>query len=216
MGIILEAFDWDWEGAERMFKQAIAINPNHFDAHYEYGALLGRLNRLDEGEAELKKAIQIDPLSSRAYDQLGAIYSLKGETENAEEQYKKRDELNPIPPVTGSAIERAQKLIDRDGRLPQRLAILARAYFQSGQKSQAYKLLDELKQMYEESDIGNIALYLTRAYVFLGDKDQALDWFERAYERRDPLLITINVWISLDPIRQDPRFKSILTKMGLE
>jgi tetratricopeptide (TPR) repeat protein len=96
------------------------------------------------------------------------------------------------------------------------LAVLARAYIQSGQEAEAYKLFDELKQMYEESDIGNIALYTTLGYLYLDDKDQALKWFERAYEKRDPLLIAINTWTSLDPIRQDPRFKSILTKMGLE
>jgi tetratricopeptide (TPR) repeat protein len=124
--------------------------------------------------------------------------------------------LNPIPPTPGSAVERQQKLIDRDGRLPQRLAVLARAYIQSGQEAEAYKLLDELKQMYEESDVGNVALYTTRAYIYLDDKDQALTWLERAYEKRDPLLIAINTWTSLDPIRRDPRFKSILTKMGLE
>jgi len=215
MGVILEVFDWDWEGAEREFKQAMSLNPNHFDAHYEYGALLSRLKRLDGAEAELKKALQIDPLSSRAHDILGIIYRLKGEMEKAEEQYKKRDELNPIPPATGSAVERAQKLIERDGRLPQRLLVLARVYMQSGHEAEAYKLLDELKQMYEESDIGNIALYITRAYLYLDDKDQALEWLERAYKRRDPLLIAINTWTSLDPIRQDPRFQSILEKMGL-
>jgi serine/threonine protein kinase/Tfp pilus assembly protein PilF len=216
MGVITEVFDWDWEGAEREFKHAIALNPNHFDAYYEYGALLGRLKRLDEGEAELKKAVQIDPLSSRVHGMLGMIYRLKGETEKAEEHNKKRDELNPIPPESGSAIERAQKLIERDGRLPQRLFMLAYAYIQSGQEAEAYKPIDELKKMYEESDIGNIALYITRCYLYLDGKDQALKWLEKAYERRDPLLIAINTWISLDPIRQDPRFKAILAKMGLE
>ncbi len=216
MGVIIEIFEWDWEGAEREFKRAIVLHPNHFDAHYEYGGLLMRLKRLEEAEAELKKALQIDPLSSRAHDFLGINYGLKGETDEAQEQYKKRDELNPIPPETGSAIERAQKLIDRDGRSPLRLFVLGGAYLQSGQEAEAYKIIDELKKMFEESDIGNTALYLARAYVYLGDKDQALEWLERAYERRDPLLMAINTWRSWDPIRRDPRFKAILASMGLE
>jgi serine/threonine protein kinase/Tfp pilus assembly protein PilF len=216
MGVILEVFDWDWEGAEREFKRAIALNPSHFDAHYEFGALLVRLKRLDEAEAELKKAVQIDPLSSRAHSFLGSTFRLKGETEKAEEHNKKSNELDPTPPSTGSAVESAQKLIDRDGRVPLRLGVLARAYIQSGKEAEAYKLMDELKQMYEESDIGNTALYIAWAYIYLDDKDQALEWIERAYERRDPLLIAINTWTSLDPIRKDPRFKSILAKMGLE
>jgi serine/threonine protein kinase len=216
LGVILEVFDWDWEGAEREFKRAIALNPNHFDAHYEYGFLLARMKRLDESRAETEKALQIDPLSSRAHSVLGTIYRLKGETEKAEEQFKKRDELNPVPPVTGDALEIAQKLLERDGRMPQRLLMLARAYFQSGQQPEAFKILDEMKQMYEESEVGNIAHYIIRIYLYLDDKDEALTWLERAYERRDPLLITINTSTLLDPIRKHPRFKSILTKMGLE
>jgi len=216
MGVILEVFKWDWEGAEREFKQAIALNPNHFDAHYEYGALLNRQKRLDEAEAELKKAVQIDPLSYRVHAFLGTTYWLKSETEKAEEQFKKMDELDPISPVTGSAVERAHKMIDRDGRLPQHLLALVRAYLQSGQEAEVFKLFDELKQMYEESEVGNVAHCLMHAYLYIDDKDQALEWLERAYERRDPNLITINTSTSLDPIRQDPRFKSILVKMGLE
>jgi serine/threonine protein kinase/tetratricopeptide (TPR) repeat protein len=216
MGVILEIFEWDWGGAEREFQRAIALNPNHFDAHYEYGALLMRLERLSEAESELEKAVQIDPLSSRVHSMLGRVYQLKGETEKEEEQRKKRDELNPIPPAPGSAIERAQKSIERDGRLPQHLRNLAIAYIQSGQVDEAYKPIDELKQMYEASDIGNTALFLAMVYSYLDEKDQILTWLERAYERRDPLLIMLNVYTTLEPIRQDPRFKSIQEKMGLE
>jgi hypothetical protein len=68
----------------------------------------------------------------------------------------------------------------------------------------------------DDAGCGNIALYITRAYLYLDDKDQALEWLERAYKRRDPLLIAINTWTSLDPIRQDPRFQSIQKKMGME
>ncbi len=216
MGVILEIFDWDWLGAEREFHRAIALNPNHFDAHYEYGAMLNRLTRLDEAEAELQKAAKIDPLSSRVHGMLASAYHLKGETEKEEEHRKKRNELDPVPAATGSAVERAQKLIEMDGRLPQYLRALAFAYIKSGQENEAYTLIDEMKQMYEEKDIGNTALFTAGVYLSLDEKDQGLIWLERAYERRDPLLIMLNVYSFLEPIRQDPRFKAIQKKMGLD
>lgn len=55
MGVILEFFGRDWAGAEREFKRAIGLNPNHFDAHFEYGGLLNRLKRLDEVKQNSKK-----------------------------------------------------------------------------------------------------------------------------------------------------------------
>lgn len=216
MGLVLEVFDWDWVGAEQEFKHAIDLNPNHFDAHYEYGLLLLRLNRLDEAEAKLKKALRIDPLSVRGHQILGRIYRVSGNEEKAEEHKRKGDELGPQPDFGENAVERAQKFIDRDGRLPQHLTQLSIAYIQSGQEAEALKLINELERLYEESDIGNIAFQVAIVFRYLNDYDQALSWLERSFERRDPSLISLNIYVFAEPLRQDPRFKSILAKMGFE
>jgi serine/threonine protein kinase/Tfp pilus assembly protein PilF len=215
-GVILEVFDWHWKEAEREFKRAIDLNPNYFSAHYEYGILLARVKRLDEAEVELKTSLRIDPLQPMAYTFLGLVCALKGNVERAEEQYKKRDELRPPTVSEEDAVGRAKRLIDREGRAPQLLRDLSIAYIQSGQGAEARMLLNELEQLYEESDIGNIAYYTALVWLNLDDKDQALTWLERAYERRDPMLIVMNTNTGLDPLRQESRFKSILAKMGLE
>jgi serine/threonine protein kinase/Tfp pilus assembly protein PilF len=215
-GVILEVFDWHWKEAEREFKRAIDLNPNYFSTHYEYGILLARVKRLDEAEVELKTSLRIDPLQPMAYTFLGLVYALKGNVERAEEQYKKRDELRPPTVSEEDAVGRAKRLIDREGRAPQLLRDLSIAYIQSGQGAEARMLLNELEQLYEESDIGNIAYYTALVWLNLDDKDQALTWLERAYERRDPMLIVMNTNTVLDPLRQESRFKSILAKMGLE
>jgi serine/threonine protein kinase/tetratricopeptide (TPR) repeat protein len=216
MGVVLEVFDWDWQGAEQEFKRAIDLNPNFFDAHYEYGFLLARLKRLAEAEAELKKALRIDPLSVRGHQILGMIYRLKGDLEKAHEQNRKSDEIDPQSDFGENAIERAQKLIDRDGRLPQHLRQLMVAYLQSEQEAEARKILKELERLYEISDIGNLALSVAIVYCYLDDKNQALSWLERSFERQDPSLITVNTHQYLDPLRDEPRFKAIQAKMGLD
>ncbi|MCJ7581542.1 MAG: FlgO family outer membrane protein, partial [Candidatus Aminicenantes bacterium] len=216
MGVILEVFNWDWQGAKREFKRAITLNPNHFDAHYEYGFLLNRLRRWDEAEIELNKSLQIDPLSERGHYYLGTILIKKGEPEKADKHYKIAEELDP-PSVTGdNAIETAQKQIKRDGRLPQRLNALAYAYYDSGQVIEARQIIKEMEQLYEESDIGNIAYFTARTYLQLDEMDQFLNWLEKAYESHDPFLIVLNSSFDFEPVRQDPRFKSILKKMGFE
>lgn len=216
MGVICEVFDWDWVGAEREFKKAIELNPNHFDAHYEYGFLLARLKRLTEAEAELKKALRIDPLSVRGHLVLGQVYTISGNEEKAEEHIRKGDELNAQPELGANAVERAQRLIDRDGKLPQHLRRLSIAYFESGQEAEARKLLNELERLFEESDVGNIAYHAACVYLYDDDYDQALIWLERSYERRDPNLISSNIYTFFEPLREDPRFEAILAKMGLE
>lgn len=216
MGVILEVFNWDWNGAEKEFKRAIALNPNHFDAHYEYGFLMSRTKRLDEAEIELEKSVQIDPLSERGHAILSMIFRLKEDLDKAEEHSKIADELRPPSVSSDNAVETAQKLIETDGRLPQRLLSLAAAYYESGQETEARLAVEEMEKLDEESDIGNIAYFTARAYLFLGENDQALRWLEKAFERRDPMLIVLNTSISLEPVRQDPRFKSIQKKMGFK
>jgi hypothetical protein len=51
-------------------------------------------------------------------------------------------------------------------------------------------------------------------YEGLGDRDRAIQWFEKAVDER-----SMNFWVlpdqRLDPIRSDPRFKNLMRRMGL-
>jgi hypothetical protein len=53
-------------------------------------------------------------------------------------------------------------------------------------------------------------------FAVAGDLPQALDWLERAYEQRDGTLVWIKVHPRLDPLRGEPRFRELLTKMKLD
>jgi len=216
MGVVLEVFDWDWSGAEREFRLAIALNPNHFDAHYEYGHLLQRLKRLDEGVIEFKKSIQIDPLSERGHTYLSMILRDIGELEKAEEHSKIAQELSSPSVSSDDAIDEAQKLIERDGKRPYRLRDLAYAYHEAGMETEARQVIEEMERLFEESDIGNFAYYLVSIYWRIEEMDRFWYWLEKSYERRDPMLINIYVATLTDEVRQDPRFISILKKMGFE
>ncbi len=55
---------------------------------------------------------------------------------------------------------------------------------------------------------------IARLYVSAGEKDRALDWLEKAYEERASQLVTINVAPQWDPLRDDPRFQSLLRRMN--
>jgi pentatricopeptide repeat protein len=144
LGVILEVFDWDWEGAEREFIGALELNPNCFEAHYEYGFLLYRLMRLDSAESHFLEALRIDPLAYRAYDYLGGVYELKGENEKAKEMDDKSRELYDPAPDEEDPIVRIQQWFEREGRRPASLRALARAYINAGERDKADKILDEM------------------------------------------------------------------------
>jgi hypothetical protein len=59
-------------------------------------------------------------------------------------------------------------------------------------------------------------LDLALIYVGLGDKTQALEYLERAYEDRSDRLCFIKAWPQFDTLRAEPRFQDLLRRMHLE
>ena len=56
-----------------------------------------------------------------------------------------------------------------------------------------------------------IATLYTRA----GMNEQALDWFEKAYDAHDPNMPYLNVDPIFDDLRSEPRFSALIKKIGL-
>lgn len=50
----------------------------------------------------------------------------------------------------------------------------------------------------------------------LGEFDAAFEWFDRAVEERDQVMMPILSDAHFDPIRDDPRFAALLRKMNLD
>ena len=49
------------EEAEASYNQAIALQPNYFEAHYNLGGALREQGKLEEAEASYKQAIVLKP-----------------------------------------------------------------------------------------------------------------------------------------------------------
>jgi TolB-like protein/Tfp pilus assembly protein PilF len=59
----LDAFDWDFDSAEKEFRRAIELNPGYATAHHWYAWHLSVSGRFEEAIAEMRKAEILDPLS---------------------------------------------------------------------------------------------------------------------------------------------------------
>jgi tetratricopeptide (TPR) repeat protein len=92
-------------------------------------------------------------------------------------------------------------------------ARLGFAYGMSGNSEEAGKILNKLvddsaKGFVSECDLALVCLGL-------GQKDKALDHLESGYEQRAGYMTNTNVDPVFDALRSEPRFKSIVAKMGL-
>jgi serine/threonine-protein kinase len=58
-------------------------------------------------------------------------------------------------------------------------------------------------------------LTIARVYAWRGEKDQAFEWAERAYQQRDTGLAWLKIDSGFRTLREDPRFRALLRKMNL-
>ncbi len=59
-----------------------------------------------------------------------------------------------------------------------------------------------------------LPMHIAALYAHAGRKDRALDWLEKAYQERDPLMVYLNVEPTWDSLRSDPRFQDLLRRMN--
>ena len=112
------------------------------------------------------------------------------------------------------AVASFQKGAAAGGDMTYALGYLGMGYGLSGQKDEAIKILDKLKEISKEkyvspSHIGNI-------YFGLGEKSQFFKYCNKAYSEREPLCFYSKAFPPFDGLRSDPRFKALLKKMNLE
>jgi hypothetical protein len=91
-------------------------------------------------------------------------------------------------------------------------ALTGYAYAMCSKRSQAIGLIDEIcRQGRPEAPPYSIA----GIYAALGDRDQAFEWLNQAYQTRSFQLVGLRVDPTLDNLRSDPRFNDLLVRVGL-
>ena len=94
------------------------------------------------------------------------------------------------------------------------LCYLAWGYGKVGRIDDARPVVAEMKETAEQKPISPMAF--AWAYTGMGQKDQAIDWLEKAYETRDGTVIMLRVPEFYDVLSSEPRYHALLAKMGLE
>ena len=220
------AYDWDWIGAEKEYKRAIKLNTNYATAHHWYGEYLAFMGRSAEATAELERAHELDPLSLIINVALGWIYYLGRRYDDAIKRYFRMIELDPNfvharfclglayvqKGMFAEAIDELQTVIAMLGRDPGALAALGYAYGVSGNKGEARRLLDELKEQAERRYIAPYRLALV--CIGLDEKDQAFEWLQKGCDEHDLGLACLKVEAMADSLRSDARYDELLKRVG--
>jgi tetratricopeptide (TPR) repeat protein len=145
----------------------------------------------DEAIVQLRKTLELDGNFYFAHFNLGIVLEHKGLFPEAVAEYKKATELSDDLALLG---------------------YLGHIYAKMGRRDEAQKVLDRLletrKQRYTE------AYFTGLVYLGLGNKDEALRYFEQSYQDRDAYNIgPIRVDPFLKELHGDPRFEALAEKI---
>lgn len=72
--------DHDYAKAAQLFRQALALRPNHEDAHYYFAECLAESGEIAPAVAQLDALIRINPQSHRAYERKGELLAASANT----------------------------------------------------------------------------------------------------------------------------------------
>jgi len=228
MGVVASQFEWDWEGAEREYREAIRLNASNANAHLYYAFMLAGMGRMGPAIAEVIRARELNPLSASTASYVPVIYYWAGEydsalvlsrrlTESEPEYWQHRGMLATSYielRMHEEAIEEARKMVSLSGGSYGH-GLLAVAYAHAGQRQEA---LAELSLTQRGDSLEGIYFEPTgaaRVYARLGDKEHAFKWLNKAYEDRCEDLLYINVDPSFRILRSDPRFHDLVRRIGL-
>jgi TolB-like protein/DNA-binding winged helix-turn-helix (wHTH) protein/Tfp pilus assembly protein PilF len=221
LGLILLTSEWNWRRAEDQYRLALELNPNCGDCRFLYGILMAALGRSDEALAQINQAIELDPFSDNYRGMLAAVafftrqYDLciKLSENLSDDQIMVTGMCYAKKGMYPEAIAYSERAVARPGgRQTNDLGRLAQVYGFAGRKSETRKIIGELKERSRHQYVFPSAL--GDAYLGLGDRNQSITWFERAYEEQEPGIMFLNVARNLDPLRSEPRFQALLRRMN--
>lgn len=219
---------WDWANSQKEFKLALELNPNYATAHHWYSQWFLNMGQLEESLRMISRAAELDPISQAILKDQGLTLYYNRQYDEALAMALKTLELDPNYAAAhrllslayqgkgrfDEAIVENQKWGALTGNKVETMVTLAQLYAVSGRTEEARKLVEELQRDKLVTD----QIYRGRALVHaaLGEADMAFECLEKSYERHEESILTLKVDPKADPLRSDPRFTTLLKKIGVE
>lgn len=227
LGYAAMYYDWDWRTAEHEYRLAIARNPSYATAHEWYGLFQAAMGRFDEAQAEERRALELDPLSIAIAGTLGWVLHYSGKQQQAEAVLRTALRMDSTFAIghlylgrvlqfqgqTDSALAQFAMVGPLRSWIPN-IAGEGYVYAQRGERDAARRALQRLDSLSHAGEyVTSYAVALV--YTALGERDQAFAWLDQAVQERTHWLVWLNRDRRWDPIREDPRFRALVRRVGL-
>lgn len=221
----LKQNDWQWTAAEHEYRRALELNPNLAEAYRFYSFLLMATGRYNEAVEAAKRARELDPLSLGTTAHVVTCLNVARRHDEAMELSRKTLEMDQNfagahfglafsyagKGMYREAVNEYQEAIKLGGDSPTDQIYLGAFYAKSDQRKKAQEILRRLERTTEYVSPGELAVL----YAALGERDRAFASLERAYTAHDLQLQFLGADPQFDSLREDPRFKDLMRRVGL-
>jgi len=216
-------FFGEWKFAEGLseLNRAKELSPANPTANDLLARVIVYLGRIDEAERQARQAVELDPLSVATQFNLGRVLFIAGKLDEADAAGRKAAELQPsassshrwqvlvaVQRGDGEAALREAQLEPDDGFRPFELAL---AHYVQGDRKAADAALADLVA----NGRNGLAYQIAQVYAVRGETDKAFEWLQIAFDNRDGGTLSLLIDPLLRSLRDDPRYKTLLTKLGL-
>lgn len=217
--------DWNWPVAEQRFQKAIELNPQYPLAHHWYAEFLNEMGRFEEALAQIRRAQALDPMSVLIHRDIAWHYFCQRRYDEAVTQLRETLTLDPrfTPARTllaralsgkGLHAEALTELETSRQGISEATYLSFKGHIQaaSGDQAGALATIAELRRLAARTYVS--PYYLALIYAALERQAEALAELERSHAEQDSTLVSVNIDPRFDPLRQEPRFKALLSRMG--
>jgi TolB-like protein len=226
LGCIAAVYDWAWPEAERQYRRAIELNPEHPAAHHWYAInYLVPLKRFEEADTELRRAVAADPLSMPIRVSLGLRSYFAHRFEQARDELRESFELDAgsaparlflgLTLVEMGSFDEAVPELEtalQVARSPEMIAALGYAFARAGHIDRARQAMGELMTFAGTRYISSSLI--AQVHAGLDEPLEAFDWLEKARDAHAADLAWLPVRPVFDRLRSDARFNGLLERLG--
>jgi len=230
LAAFLLVHDRNWAAAEKEIKRVLTMNPKLAEIHHLHSFYFLTMGRFDHAIAEGRSALESDPLSLIYGRSLGMCLYFSRRYDEAVAQYHETLELDQD---NSSLHELLGNAYERQGRYGEAIAEWQKATALAGD----YELAARLGRAHAEGDLARAvreraqrnvelasektrrgeyvpAIEYARAWVRIGDSEQAYSWLEKAYSERNVFSLLLNWDPVFENLRADERFDHLRQRMG--
>lgn len=218
------SYDWNWDAADREFRNSIKLNSGYPDVHVVFSQFLAMTGRWEESLREARVGVSLDPLNPWFRMELAQRLGWLGRYEEA------LDELGTVidsQPDFYLAYDVLWMLEHQKNRYEEARYAASRYFELIGESAVASILrepgvdyADAMKRAADALETSLARPYVSnvehaRMRIHADEPGRAIEYLEEAHSQRETILVYATVDPQFRPVWDDDRFQALRRKMNL-